>query len=155
MPVIGAPRTYLKKYKFVVEVDGVAYAGFQSVSELSSEFAEVTQWEGGGMIPNKSPGRRTFDDVTLSRGAVLGDSDLLFWHEQCGEAVDNAGEVETAYKRNLDICQMDLAGNVVRRWRVFNAWPKRFVAGDWDNDSDDNVVESVTLSYDYFKKVLG
>ncbi|HBQ18605.1 MAG TPA: phage tail protein, partial [Myxococcales bacterium] len=30
------------------------------------------------------------------------------------------------------------------------AWPVKFVAGEWDNDSDEVVIESVTLTYDWF-----
>jgi hypothetical protein len=29
----------------------------------------------------------------------------------------------------------------------------KFVAGDWDNEADENVIESVTLTYDYFELV--
>jgi hypothetical protein len=28
-----------------------------------------------------------------------------------------------------------------------------FVAGDWDNEADENVIESVTLTYDFFELV--
>lgn len=34
------------------------------------------------------------------------------------------------------------------------AWPVKFVAGGWDNEADGNVIESVTLSYDFFELVL-
>jgi len=29
----------------------------------------------------------------------------------------------------------------------------KFVAGDWDNESDENVIESVTLTNDFFEMV--
>jgi hypothetical protein len=29
----------------------------------------------------------------------------------------------------------------------------KFVAGEWDNESDENVIESVTLTYDFFELV--
>jgi cytochrome c oxidase assembly protein Cox11 len=31
------------------------------------------------------------------------------------------------------------------------AWPVTFVAGDWDNEADENVIESITLTYDFFE----
>jgi hypothetical protein len=49
--------------------------GFQKASELSVEVANVQYFEGGSLIPNKSPGRLTFSDVTLERGATQ-DRDL-------------------------------------------------------------------------------
>ena len=38
----------------------------------------------------------------------------------------------------------------LRRWRLTGAWPVKFVAGEWDNNADENVIESVTLTYDVF-----
>ena len=76
MTVIGNPRSFHKKFKFVVEIDDVGHAGFQKASELSVEVANVQYFEGGSLIPNKSPGRLTFSDVTLERGATQ-DRDLF------------------------------------------------------------------------------
>ena len=53
MTVIGNPRSFHKKFKFLVEIDGVAHAGFQKCSELSVEVANVQYFEGGSLIPNK------------------------------------------------------------------------------------------------------
>ncbi|HBQ10302.1 MAG TPA: phage tail protein, partial [Myxococcales bacterium] len=41
----------------------------------------------------------------------------------------------------------------LRRWSLSRAWPVKFVAGDWDNESDENVIESVTLTYDFFELI--
>jgi len=152
MPVIGTPRSFHKKFKFVVEIDNVASAGFQKCSELSVEIANVQYSEGGALIPNKSPGRLTFADVTLERGATA-DQDLFDWLTEVADASANAGLSEPEFKRNLDIVQQDRDGSELRRWRLHNAWPVKFVAGDWDNEADENVIESVTLTYDFFELV--
>ena len=150
MPVIGNPRTFHKKFKFIVEIDGVVSAGFQKSSELSVEVANVQYYEGGSLIPNKSPGRLTFADVTLERGATS-DKDLFDWMTQVADAAANAGLNEPEFKRNLDIVQQDRDGSTLRRWSLTGAWPVKFVAGDWDNEADENVIESVTLTYDFFE----
>ena len=80
MAVIGNPRSFHKKFKFIVEIDDVGHAGFQKCSELSVEVANVQYFEGGSLIPNKSPGRLTFADVTLERGATQ-DRDLFDWFQ--------------------------------------------------------------------------
>ncbi len=41
----------------------------------------------------------------------------------------------------------------LRRWTLVRAWPVKFVAGEWDYESDENVIESVTLTYDFFELV--
>ena len=150
MTVIGNPRSFHKKFKFIVEIDGVASAGFQKCSELSVEVANVQYFEGGSLIPNKSPGRLTFADVTLERGATM-DRDLFTWLEMVAVAAANAGLNEPAFKRNLDIVQQDRDGSTLRRWSLTGAWPVKFVAGEWDNEADENVIESVTLTYDFFE----
>jgi len=154
MPAIvtGKPRSFYKKFKFIVEIDGVSYAGFQTCSELSVEVAKVEQWEGGSLIPDKSPGRLTFSDITLERGAT-DDQDLFLWMRDVASAAANAGLVDPRYKKNADIVQQDRDGSTLMRWRCKQAWPTKFMAGEWDNGTDENVIESVTLTYDYFERV--
>ena len=55
MTVIGNPRSFHKKFKFIVEIDDVGHAGFQKASELSVEVANVQYFEGGSLIPEQEP----------------------------------------------------------------------------------------------------
>ncbi len=143
MAVIGQPRSFHKKFKFIVEIDSVQHSGFQKCSELSVEVAKVEYSEGGSLIPDKSPGRLTFSDITLERGATS-DPDLYNWFKSVADAAANSGLVDPSYKRNLDIIQQDRDGSTLRRWRLTGAWPTKFVAGEWDNEADENVIEMVT-----------
>jgi phage tail-like protein len=153
MPALGSPRSFFNKFKFLVEIDGITYAGFSKCSELSVEAAEIAHHEGGTLIPDKSPGRLTFADITLERGATT-DLELYDWMEQVADAsagIGGVGLIDPLYKRNLDIVQLDRNDAVLQRWSVVNAWPKKFVAGEWDNGSDEKVITMVTLAYDFFK----
>lgn len=144
---VGQPRTYHKKFKFVVEIDSVKSAAFQKCSEISVEVAKVEIREGGALIPVKEPGLVTVADVTLERGAT-DNQDLWDWFAQVANLAANTGLVTPEYKRNLDIVQQDRDGTVLRRWRLLNAWPTKFVGGAWDNEANENTMESVTLTYD-------
>ncbi len=148
MPVLGSPRSFFKRFSFVIEAE-LASAAFQKCSELSVEVTSVEYHEGGSLIPNKSPGRMKFADVTLERGATK-DLDLFNWFSQVANAAANAGLVEPRFKRDVDLVQLDRDGSTLRRWTLSGAWPIKFVAGAWDNESDENVIESVTLTYDFF-----
>ncbi len=99
MSIIGNPRSFHKRFKFVVEIDSVKHAGFQKCSELSVEIANVQYYEGGSLIPNKSPGRMTFPDVTLERGATQ-DRDLFDWFQQVANLASGLGLNDIDYKRN-------------------------------------------------------
>ncbi len=150
MPVIGNPRSCHKRFLFIVQSEDIAHGGFQKASELSVEVANVQYFEGGSIIANKSPGRLTFSDVTLERGATQ-DRDLFSWFQDVAITSSGLGLADVNYKRNLDIVQQDRDGVTLRRWSLSRAWPVKFVAGEWDNESDENVIESVTLTYDYFE----
>lgn len=149
---IGQPINYHQTAKFVVEIDGIARAGFAECSELKHTVAVVEHWEGGGPIPHKAAGRSTFEPVTLRRG-VTDDFDLYNWMAQVANAAAGVGLNTPNYKRNLDIVQKDRDGSELRRWRLHNAFPSEFVAGAWNAAEDANVVESVVLHYDYFESV--
>ncbi len=152
MPIVGKPRSFHKKFKYIVEIDDIEHAGFQKCSELSVEIANVQYYEGGSLIPNKSPGRLTFPDVTLERGATQ-DRELFDWFSDVAITSSGLGLNDNYYKRNLDIVQQDRDGTTLRRWSLTGAWPVKFVAGEWDNESDENVIESVTLAFDFFELV--
>lgn len=155
MPATGAPRIWEDKFSFIVEIDGVAHAAFNKCSELSFEIDKVEYREGGRKHAYKSPGLVNFTDITLERGAVADDSDLYDWAEECASIVEEAGVVETDFRRNLDIVALDRDGTPLKRWRVTNAWVQKFVAGDWDNDSSEKTIEQVVVTYDSFERRTG
>ena len=148
--IIGTPRDFHKKFKFVVDIDGLGSAAFRSSSELSFEIAKIEHHEGGVLTADPDPGRVSFSDVTLERGASA-DRDLYDWALEVANVAANAGLVSPQFKRMAEIVQLDRDGTELRRWRLHRAWPTKFVAGDWDNESDENVIESITLTYHFFE----
>lgn len=156
--VFGNARSFHKKFKFVVDIDGfesqpgLGGTAFQKCSELSYEIAKVEYSEGGSLIPDKSPGRLTFADVTLERG-VTSSQEMYDWATDVADAASNSGLKDPSYKRTVDIVQQDRNGATLRRWRLFNAWPTKFTAGEWDNEADENVIEMLTLTYDVFELI--
>ncbi len=151
---VGTPRAFDKKFKFIVDVDGLQSAAFQKCSELAAEVAKIEYYEGGALIANKSPGRITIPDITLERGATR-DNDLFTWFSAVVSLTSQLGSIEPLFKRNFDIVQMDRDGSELVRFSIHGAWPIRFSAGDWDNEADENRIESVTLSIDGWQKTFG
>ena len=150
----GTPRSFHKKFKFLFEIDQFGFFGFQKVSELSAEIAKIEYFEGGALLPNKSLGRGTVPDITVSRGATT-DGDLWTWFKQCMDQVTQQGLTEPNYKRDGDIVQLDRDGTELRRWTCTGLAPIKFVAGEWDNEADENVIESASLMLDTFDKTSG
>ena len=150
--IIGQPRTLHTKHKFLVEIDGIGSAEFKSCSELAAEIAVIEYYAGGALTPDAIPGRIKVDYLTLERGATR-DRDIFDWFQTVADMAKNSGLVDPSFKRNLEVVQLGLDGTSVRRWRVFEAWPIRFVAGSWDGDADEVTMETCKLRIKRFDLV--
>jgi len=156
MAVLGKLRSYHKKFNFSIEIDGLDIAWFESMSELSAEVGVVEQHEGGSLVvASQEPGKVKYSPVTLKAG-VTDNNDLYDWWVQVIDGAGNGGtgtgEVNSEYKKNIAIVQKDRDGSELKRWNLFEAWPNKFSAGDWDAKAEDNVMEEVTLTYKRFEK---
>lgn len=147
--ILGQPRNYHHRFRFNVEIDGLGSAAFQSCSELKAEISQTEYYEGGSIVPVKEPARMTFPDITLERAATR-DADLYRWFESVADASLNGGIRSPLFKRNGSIVQYDRDGRVIRRWGLYECWPKSFTAGAWDNTSDEFTMEQVVLSLRFF-----
>jgi phage tail-like protein len=124
------------------------------------EHAEITYAEGGSSIPWKMPGKQTFADLTLERG-TSSDESFYTWAKQTSDASSHGmgalsrgkGNVGGSWVRQGLLFQLDRdASTILRRWRIVNAWCKKIVASDgWDATSDEVVMESLILAYDWFE----
>jgi len=156
----GASRYVQTKHKFLVQCkSNFANAAFQSCSELSYEFAKIEYWEGGALIPIKVPGRVTYTDVTLSRG-VSGNRDFDSWGKVVADVSKNgpsdmvggkSPNPSPSFKADDAVIQeRDIDNALKYEWTLIGAWPQKYVAGDWDNSTDEVVIEQLTLTYDYY-----
>jgi phage tail-like protein len=155
MPVTGTPRSYDKKFLFAVEIDGLDVAWFEMISGLEVEIGVVEQHEGGDInVADQSPGKAKFAPVTLSVGSTDNEDLYNWWLEVC-DAASNSGEVDAQYKKNVAIVQRDRDQSEKRRWTLYEAWPSKYKAGEWDAKAEENVIEEVTLTYKRFDRKKG
>jgi phage tail-like protein len=153
MTVQGEPRRYDKKFLFGIEIAGLEVAHFETMSELSGEVGVVEQHEGGmANVADQSPGKLKFNTVTLTIGAT-DNQELYNWWLQVIDAASNSGEIDEEYKRTVNLVQKDRNGTEKRRFKLFKAWPMKYVAGEWDAKAEENVIESIELVYLRFERV--
>jgi phage tail-like protein len=150
MPVIGTPRSFHKRFKFKVQIEGFGEAAFSTCSEIKSTAAVVEYREGGRLISHKSPGLLTFDNVTLEEGATSSRA-MYDWFRSVADAAASTGLIDNNYKRPVDVLQLDRDNSVLKRWRLFGAWPTVFQAGAWDATSNETVIQSIEMAYDHFE----
>ncbi len=151
MPV-GSPRSFYKKFKFIVEIDGFTYFGFQKCSELSAEVAVVSHREGGTLLADETPGLVTVPNITLERGAT-DDQEMHNWFKQVVDMAANLGEglPDPEFARDIDIVQQDRDGSERKRHPIKNCWPRKYVVGEWDNDAEEVVITTLELVIERFE----
>jgi|SRR5687767_5356650 len=117
---------------------------FQEVSGLSVDIEMETKTEGGEhRFVHNLPVRSKFGDVTLKRGKCLG-SGILHWARQ---AID-----EFKFKPSNVLISLLNADHVpLFNWYLINAIPKRLDVSGFNAQNNEIVVETLVLSYQYFK----
>jgi phage tail-like protein len=117
---------------------------FQEVSGLSVDIEMETRVEGGEhRFVHQLPVRAKFGDVTLKRGKFLG-SGVLHW---CRQAID-----EFQFKpSNVMISLLNADHVPLYNWYLINAIPKRLEVSGFNAQNSEIVVETLVLSYQYFK----
>ncbi len=153
MGIDGDPRTFHDKHLFEVSLDGFGSSDWQKCSALEGELATIEHWEGAAMIAHKSPGRLTISDLTLERGSTS-DFDMYNWFRETANAAAQTGAVEDEFRRDGDLIILRRDRVPIIRWPIVGLWPKKFVAGDWDNTVDEKVITSLVLSMHYFDSPL-
>ena len=147
----GRARKFRDKFKFLVEIDGLVQTGFQKAGPLRGSVEVIEHEEGGALLPDKSPGKGSFEDITMENGATE-NLEIYDWFKQVLDAAQEVGGADPdEYKRNLAIIEQDRTGKEVGRWNVYGAWPHEFEAGDWDNTANEKLIRKAVLAIDYFE----
>lgn len=130
------------RYRFVVEIEGIARAGFMTVSGLEEE-TEVREYREGGdnSTVRKLAGLNSYSPIVLEAGSTF-DTALWDWRQ----AVKRNGA--QGNRKPISVIQQNEAGEEVKRWQVFDAWPSKFTAPEFDAASSDNAVESVEIQHE-------
>lgn len=154
MPVIDSGRKYNTQDNFVIEIDGVTEVQFATCSEIKGEVAVTEYNPGGSLTAHKLPGRISFPDITLTRGSVALDSEIYQWFNEVVNGVANSGANEPLFKRTMDIVQIDRDRSEVTRWRLRNCWLSSFSTGAFDGSAGEVLMESMTVVFEGFEKII-
>jgi phage tail-like protein len=133
-----------KNFKFRVLWDGRVVLGVSKVSSLKRTTEVVKHREGGdNSTDRKSPGRTTYEGVTLERG-VTHDLEFEKWanlvHPLGGDALMDLKN----YKKNLTLEVMNERGHVAKRYFLLRCWVSEYTAVP-DLDANANAVAIETL----------
>lgn len=132
----------LQSFMFKVSIPGLPIGvGFQKIGGLSREVGVVEYLESMYDHAHKLPGREKVGEVTFERG-MYADAymqsvyESVFNNDQCRNTIV------------ISIC--DRFGNIRREFQLAECWFSKYEVGDLDATSDDVIIETMTMQFEYF-----
>ncbi len=117
-----------KNFKFRVNWDGKTVLGVSKVSALKRTTEVVKHRDGGdNSSDHKSPGRTSYDGVTMERG-ITHDPEFEKWANLVHAYAGDAAMDLVNYKKELTLEMMNERGQVVYRYFLHRCWVSEFTA---------------------------
>jgi phage tail-like protein len=137
-----------KNFKFRLKWDNRYVAGVSKVSALRRTTEVVEHREGGDPSSmHKSPGRTTYDAITVERG-VTHDHEFEQWANKVWHLGYMFGsEVSLKdFRKDVILDVFNEAGQRVLSYQIFRCWPSEYVAlPDLDAETSAVAIERITL----------
>ena len=140
-----APRNDpYKNFKFRVEIDNMASAGFSECTGLESEVGCIEYREGGDPGIRKLPGLHKFSNITLKRG-VTKSTELWNWYQNILSGI--------ADRRNGSIILLADDGTDAARWRFVDGFPRKYEGPALNAKGNDVAIESIEICHEGLERV--
>lgn len=157
------PANLAQKWQFDVFIAGYRVGKFTKADLPKMEFKKVEHAVGGSAFDQKAAGRAEFKDVSLENGVAQDNPelDLMEWIRSIIQfnATGGLGSVggfpipstqALGYMRDVDIVVYKRNGAKLKTYTLYGAWPCDSDFGELEGGSSDNVIEKMTLCYQYF-----
>lgn len=137
-----AEQDPLQSFMFKVSIPGLPNGvGFQKIGGLSREVAVVEYLESMYEHKHKLAGRETVGEVTFERG-MYADNYLRDLYEAIFK--------NPTARNTIVISVCDRIGNVRKTFSLAECWFSKYEIGDLDATSDDVIIETLTMQFEYF-----
>jgi phage tail-like protein len=144
-----------KNFKFQLMWDGRVVAGVSKISALKRSTEVVKHRDGGdNSTDHKSPGRTTYEAITLERG-LTHDLEFEKWanliHPFSG---DTAMDLKN-FRKDVVLLFNNERGLTVKRYNLFRCWVSEFTAvPDLDANANALAIESLKLENEGWERDL-
>jgi phage tail-like protein len=140
----------LRNFRFRVEIDNAARAGFAEVSAAEAT-TDVIDYREGSDPPHvrKLSGLTRYGNVTLKSGLTVGGAalELFEWHRA---VVD--GQLAQSRRRVVIVIQ-DEAGQDQARFVLSDAWPVKYVTSLLNAQANEVFIETLELANEGIERV--
>ena len=117
-----------KGFKFRLLWDNKPVMGISKVGALKRTTEVVKHRDGGdNSTDHKSPGRTTYDAITVERG-LTHDPEFEAWANKVHPYSGDTAMDLAAYKKDLTLEMMNEKGHVVYRYFLYDCWVSEYTA---------------------------
>lgn len=136
-----------RNIRFLLELDGIAKAGFASC-HIPERATDVIRYREGTDPPTtrKLAGLNRFGRLILETG-ITDSMELYGWYELVAQ-----GQVDAA-RRVAAVSLLDRQGNTAARWNLAGAWPARYEAPRLDATGEDVAIETLEIVCEEVERV--
>lgn len=137
-------------FHFSVTIEGLTSGprdiSFREVSGINASVGEFTHNEGGeNRFVHRLPDRVTYEKLTLKRGMLMG-SELIGWFK-------DAVETFQFDPREVLVTLLNNEHEPLEAWSFVNAYPVKWSVGSFNAEQNEVVVETIDLTFQYFKRM--
>jgi hypothetical protein len=136
--------------RFIMEIDGIPSFMIKTANrpKLESEVVELDHIN----LKRKIKGKSNWTDITITLYDPIvpsGAQSVMEWIRTGHESITGRDGYADFYKKNIDFYMLGPVGDKVEQWKIVGAWISSAEFGDVDWSSNDPVMISLTLTYDY------
>ena len=135
-----------KNFKFQVMWDGRVVLGISKVGALKRTTEVVKHREGGeNSTDHKSPGRTTYEAVTLERG-ITHDLEFEAWANKIHPYSGDAAMDLKNFRKDVILVVNNERGQPVKKYKIFRCWVSEYNAvPDLDANANAIAIEHIKL----------
>lgn len=140
----------LRNFRYRLEIDSIAQAGFSEVA-IAETTIDAVDYREGNEPPHvrKLSGLTKYGNITLKWGLIVGGTalDLFKWHADV-----SAGQIKEKRKKVVIVVQ-DEAGGDAARFVVTDAWPVKYDPSDLNAKGNEVMIELLELANEGIERV--
>ncbi len=135
----------LRNCRFRIEIDGIVLQTSPChISGLWAAIECIEYREGADPLQVRQLGGLQKYGTLILKFGLTDAVDLYNWFKS---GID--GNVQP---KNISIIASDLQGNDVARWNLFNAWPAKYQAPDFNGKGNDVALETFEIVYERLER---
>jgi hypothetical protein len=133
-----------------MEIDGVPSFMIKTANrpKIESEVVELDHIN----LKRKIKGKSNWTDITITLYDPIvpsGAQSVMEWIRSSHESITGRDGYADFYKKNIDFYMLGPVGDKVEQWKLVGAWISSAEFGDVDWSSNEPVMITLTITYDY------